>query len=471
MPDTQPDRLSAPTNYLVRMGVFLALAAFLAFILQKEIVRAFMANPGLNGVILGVLAVGIVLAVREVARLYPEIAYVNGLADQAGTQARKPVLLAPVARLIGQDAQPLSTTTWRAVMDSIATRLDEGREILRYLTGLLIFLGLLGTFWGLLETVGSIGTVINALQGNADSTLMFEDLKNGIARPLAGMSLSFTASLFGLAGSLVMGFLDLQTGQAQSRFYTDLENIAGNARRSVSGADSISQGVSAETREVVRTRFRTPVTLRAQSSRDRRDGKRLPKASRQLVQHMRSEQQMIRNWAEAQANQHAEIRKLIDRVASEPERALMALARGRRASRRHRLLARLRRCTIDDAAHLRVSHHDIHDCAVLPVARRYRQGCCPRQAQQADRGTELPAGNRKELARAEPTPHLASRRLSALAEQCAAAKTSSLRADLPAASETAPSAGAGTREQRLPKGDRDAARSRRRSGRSHRSTF
>ena len=223
MADTQPDRLSSPTVYLVRMAVFLALAAFLAFILQKEILRAFSANPGLNGVILGVLAVGIVLALREVVRLYPEIAYVNGLRepgtstpDGSAAPSRKPVLLAPMARLTGDGgAASLSPTLWRAVMDSIATRLDEGRETLRYLTGLLIFLGLLGTFWGLLETIGSIGSVINALQGGADSALMFEDLKNGIARPLAGMSVSFTASLFGLAGSLILGFLDLQAGPAQ----------------------------------------------------------------------------------------------------------------------------------------------------------------------------------------------------------------------------------------------------------------
>ena len=171
MTEPQPDRLSSPTIYLVRMGVFLALAAFLAFILQKEILRAFSANPGLNGVILGVLAVGIVLAIREVARLYPEIAYVNGLreaspGDAAATgRAARPARAAGAARrrrrgpsTTALSTTRLSTSTWRAVMESIATRLDEGRETLRYLTGLLIFLGLLGTFWGLLETVGSIGT-------------------------------------------------------------------------------------------------------------------------------------------------------------------------------------------------------------------------------------------------------------------------------------------------------------------------
>ena len=318
MADTQPDRLSSPTVFLVRMVVFLALAAFLAFILQKDIIRAFSANPGLNGVILGVLAVGIVLAIREVTRLYPEIAYVNGWQTPEAETARKPVLLAPMARLVGDtNTVPLSTSTWRAVMDSIATRLDEGRETLRYLTGLLIFLGLLGTFWGLLETVGSIGSVINALQGNADSTLMFEDLKNGIARPLAGMSLSFTASLFGLAGSLVMGFLDLQTGQAQSRFYTDLENTLA-ARAAAPPPPLDLDGVSAHTREIV-----SKVSNAGDAASNRAATAAmasLAEGIQQLVQHMRNEQQMIRNWAEAQAAQHAEIRKLIDRFSSETER-------------------------------------------------------------------------------------------------------------------------------------------------------
>lgn len=317
MPD-EPDRLSSPTIYLVRMGVFLALAAFIAFILQKEIARAFMANPGLNGLILGVLAVGVVLAIREVVRLYPEIAFVNRLESHDGRgDARPPVLLAPMARLLGRGGakQALSTATWRAVMESIATRLDEGRETLRYLTGLLIFLGLLGTFWGLLETVGSIGTVIGALQGSADTGALFEDLKNGIARPLAGMSLSFTASLFGLAGSLVMGFLDLQAGQAQSRFYTDLENRL--ATRTTSHPAGELDGLSPQTRDAI-TRLEeagdTASTRAALATMAN-----LAEGIQALVQHMRNEQQMIRNWAEAQASQHAEIRRLIERV-SEMER-------------------------------------------------------------------------------------------------------------------------------------------------------
>ena len=122
------------------------------------------------------------------------------------------------------DRVAISAQTMRAFLDSLATRLDEGRDISRYLTGLLVFLGLLGTFWGLIETVGSVGSIINNLQVNGDPGTVFDALKEGLAAPLGGMGISFSSSLFGLAGSLVLGFLDLQTSQAQNRFYTGLED-------------------------------------------------------------------------------------------------------------------------------------------------------------------------------------------------------------------------------------------------------
>ena len=125
----------------------------------------------------------------------------------------------------GAGARGLSTITTRAILDSVGTRLDEGRELNRYLVGLLVFLGLLGTFWGLLETVHSISGVIDSMKTGADTATMFDDLKSGLSAPIAGMSVSFTSSLFGLAGSLILGFLDLQAGQAQNRFYTELEDF------------------------------------------------------------------------------------------------------------------------------------------------------------------------------------------------------------------------------------------------------
>ena len=309
--------LTSPRIFLIRMGVFLALAGFVAFILHGQITRAFMANPGLNGLILGVLAVGIVLAVTTVTRLFREIDWVNAWGGPDAGEAPAPRLLAPMARLAG-DGRAISTITLRAILDSVATRLDESREILRYLTGLLIFLGLLGTFWGLLETVGSIGDVIGAMKGGAESSVLFEDLKAGIAKPLSGMSLSFTASLFGLAGSLVLGFLDLQAGQAQNRFYVELEDrVSAAAAADVPAAPAA--GLSPDLR----------ATLDRMATSSDSSGQRAASAAmsnladgvQALVKHMRAEQQMIRDWVEQQAAQNREMKKTLDRLAEEREKS------------------------------------------------------------------------------------------------------------------------------------------------------
>ncbi len=317
--DRDPLRLTPPRVFLLRMCVFLVLFGFLAFILYRQIVTAFMANPGLNALIIGVLLIGIVLALRQVARLFPEVRWVNSLSGQIKGKVRPPVLLSPVASILGDEAarRSISTMTLRAILDSIGTRLDEAREISRYLVGLLVFLGLLGTFWGLLETVGSIGNVIKSMQTGADAAVMFDDLKNGLAAPIAGMSISFTSSLFGLAGSLVLGFLDLQAGQAQNRFYTELED-----RLSTQTIDApLGAGVAG-----------LPADLRAAlekvSSATDAAGARastlamanLAEGVQGLVQHMRGEQQLIRDWVEAQAAQQRDIKKLLEKLAREPER-------------------------------------------------------------------------------------------------------------------------------------------------------
>jgi hypothetical protein len=193
------------------MIVFLVLIGFVALILQRQIMVAFMANPGLNGLILGVLFIGIVLALRQVALLFPEIRWVNALHQVEGPRLREPVLLAPVSLILGQGLarRAISALTLRAVLDSIGTRLDESREIARYLTGLLVFLGLLGTFWGLLLTVNSVGETIRNLQvSGGEFTVMFDALKAGLEAPLSGMGTAFSTSLFGLSGSLILGFLD-----------------------------------------------------------------------------------------------------------------------------------------------------------------------------------------------------------------------------------------------------------------------
>src|SRR6202158_5441498 len=237
--DLDPFKLSSPRIFLVRMTVFLILGALLVVILYKQIWTAFLANPGLNAFIICVLLVGILMAYRQVIRLFPEVAWVNGfrLADPGLALARPPTLLAPMAAILGERTgrMAISPTIMRSLLDSIATRLDEARDLSRYMTGLLIFLGLLGTFWGLIETVGSVGKVIDGLKVGGDAAQVFDSLKEGLAAPLGGMGISFSSSLFGLAGSLVLGFLDLQTSQAQNRFYTDLEDWLASTVRGYTG--------------------------------------------------------------------------------------------------------------------------------------------------------------------------------------------------------------------------------------------
>lgn len=323
--DRDPYRLSSPRIFLVRMLVFLILAGFVALILYRQIVTAFMANPGLNGLIFGVLFIGIVLAIRQVWRLFPEVRWVNALRNGTAGDAPAPVLLAPMATILGESAalRTISTVTLRAILDSVGTRLDESREIARYLVGLLVFLGLLGTFWGLLETVGSIGNVIKSMQTGADAAVMFDDLKNGLSAPIAGMAISFTSSLFGLAGSLVLGFLDLQAGQAQNRFYNQLEDaLSANATDAVfegAGANGVPPALRAALEKLAAS---TGAPVDSTNSRAAMAAMaNLAEGIQGLVQHMRNEQQLIRDWVEAQAAQQTEVKKLLERLTREREGA------------------------------------------------------------------------------------------------------------------------------------------------------
>src|SRR5499433_164894 len=251
--DIDPFKLSSPRIFLVRMVVFLTLCALVVIVLYKQIWTAFLANAVLNGVIIFVLAIGIALAFRQVIRLFPEIDWVNGfrLADPGLAVERPPVLLAPMAVLLRDRVgrMAISAQVMRGILDSIASRLDEARDTSRYMTGLLIFLGLLGTFWGLIETMTSVGSVINSLKPGGDAGAIFESLKEGLAAPLSGIGISFSASLFGLAGSLVLGFLDLQTSQAQNRFYTELEDwLSTTVRDLAMEGDPRAAGAPAEIR-------------------------------------------------------------------------------------------------------------------------------------------------------------------------------------------------------------------------------
>src|SRR5580692_9184439 len=220
-------------RFLIRMAVFVVLVAALAAVLFRPLSTAFMGNPGINGVILGILLCGIVYIFRQVLMLNPESAWIEDFRERLANRdltapsGPAPRLLASMARLLTTrqgGRVSLSATSLQTLLDGISTRLDETRETSRYLIGVLVFLGLLGTFYGLLLTVQSVRGVLGGLSlGGSDVAAAFADMKERLATPLAGMSTAFSSSLFGLAGSLVLGFLDLQAGQAQNRFYNDLE--------------------------------------------------------------------------------------------------------------------------------------------------------------------------------------------------------------------------------------------------------
>ena len=315
-------KLSSPRIFLVRMLVFLVLCALVTVVLYKQIITAFFANPGLNALIGGVLLIGIILSFRQVIRLYPEVAWVNNfrIADPGLAVARHPTLLAPMAAILGGERtgrMTITQQTMRHLLDSIATRLDEARDISRYMTGLLVFLGLLGTFWGLIETVGSVGKVIDGLKVGGDAGTLFDTLKGGLAAPLGGMGISFSSSLFGLAGSLILGFLDLQSSQAQNRFYTDLEDWLASTVREYSSENAAGGG--GDLQQAIE-RLRTTMEEGGGNRGTTAAMANLAEAIQGLVAHMRNEQQMIREWADGQGEQNRDIKKLLERIARQPEK-------------------------------------------------------------------------------------------------------------------------------------------------------
>ena len=313
--------LTQPRVFVWRMFLFVVLAAFIAIILYNQIVNAFKVNPGLNALIIGTLLFGIIYTFQQVLRLYPEIRWVNAfrIADPGLTVDRPPVMLAPMATLLRrrQGQVALSAVAMRSMLDSISSRLDESRETTRYLVGLLVFLGLLGTFWGLMETVQSVGRTIGALAPSGEGAVAFEELKTGLEAPLKGMGVAFASSLFGLAGSLIVGFLDLQASQAQTRFYNELEEwLSGITELSPEGANA-PQGQPAQLRFAMLEMQRSIVDIaeKIEQGLHRSNNNEaiieLSKGIDRLVKQMRAEQKVVREWVDEQAQQHNELASVL----------------------------------------------------------------------------------------------------------------------------------------------------------------
>jgi len=335
-------RLTPPGVFLLRMTIFLTLVGFLAAILFDQLKRSFLNNPGLNGLIVGALLLGIVYAYRQVMRLYPEIRWVNAfrIADPGLSISAKPVLLAPMAMMLRDRTGTISISTaaMRSFMDSIGSRLDEARDTGRYLVGLLVFLGLLGTFWGLLETIQSVGHAIDTLDTKASDNLqLFSDLKAGLSAPLKGMGTAFSSSLLGLSGSLVLGFLELQASHAHNRFYNELEEWLSGITEltpgglSTSSSDYVNRQLLGAVTDMQRALedftarlgeqpVVPPRVLTQQSEKSQEEVRDLARGVNQLVTQMRSEQKVVREWVDEQAQQQAEVASMLRNLADAMKR-------------------------------------------------------------------------------------------------------------------------------------------------------
>lgn len=314
--------MTRPTRFLIRMVIFLAIVAVGIAALTQRLSGAFLANPLLNGMILGVLLLGVVYIFRQVTLLRPEIAWIEKFRHEAGgrlvfpsalDEQRSPRLLAPMAAMFAEKRGrlSLSTLSMRTLLDGIHSRIEESHEISRYLIGLLIFLGLLGTFWGLLETVNAVADTIAGLSGGVgDPAILFEELKRGLETPLSGMGTAFSSSLFGLAGSLVLGFLELQAGQAHNRFLNELEDWLSGVTKLSSGVGSLDgehsvpayiQALLEQTAEGLERMERT--LDRSEGDRESLTKSIVTLADRLSVlgDHMKAEQSVMMSIAESQS--------------------------------------------------------------------------------------------------------------------------------------------------------------------------
>ena len=312
-----------PRTYLIRMAIFLIAVGVIGGLLAPALRHAFEANLALNGMIAAVLLIGIFYIFRQVGMLTPEVRWIDNIRkhDRAALSGDLPRLLSPLANMLGdrRGRISLSPVSMRTLLDGIGARLDEQRETSRYLIGVLVFLGLLGTFYGLLETVRSVGGVVSSLSADgADAAHAMDSLKQSLAPPLAAMATAFSSSLFGLAGSLVLGFLDLQAGQAQNRFFNDLEEwLSGLTRLSSGPGLDSEQSVPAFIQALLEQTADSLDNLQrimARGEESRIEGnqtfQQLSERLALMTEQMRTEQDVLLRVAETQA----ELRPVLARI-------------------------------------------------------------------------------------------------------------------------------------------------------------
>jgi biopolymer transport protein ExbB/TolQ len=318
--------MTSPKRFVIRMVFFLLAVAIVCGFLFLPLQKAFIANIGLNSLIIGVLILGIAYNFRQVFMLYPEVTWIESYRTSLSDRnlVKQPKLLSSMATMLGQhkDSMSLSTLSMRSLLDGIASRLDESRDLSRYNIALLIFLGLLGTFWGLLETIGSIKNVIDNLSvSGGDFTAIFSNLKSGLSAPLSGMGTAFSSSLFGLAGSLILGFLDLQASQSQNRFYNDLEEWLSSLTRLSSGGvvtegdqsvPAYVQALLEQTAESLENLQRTLTRGAESNNQNNSNLARLTENLSTLGDQLQIEQNLLSKLAESQTNLGSTLERLVE---------------------------------------------------------------------------------------------------------------------------------------------------------------
>jgi hypothetical protein len=317
--------MSRPTQQLIWMVVGLVAAGGLVFLLWEPITTAFWHNPALNSGILAVLVIGMIFIFWQVIRLNSDISWLESFVRGGNaTSTEQPRLLAPFATMMRERTGRvnMSATTLRSVLDGVQSRLEESHEISRYFISLLILLGLLGTFWGLLGTISAVAAAIRDLNiSGTDPAGMFTTLKSALEGPLAGMGTAFSASLFGLSGSLVLGYLDLQAGQAQSRFYVGVEDWLSGMTR-IGGGGALADGdqsVPAYIQALLEQTAESLENLQRTMARAEENRVQANAGFNALAEHLvaindqlRAQQQMSKHLGDSQGDIRTVLTKLID---------------------------------------------------------------------------------------------------------------------------------------------------------------
>ena len=319
--------MSRPNRQLFWMIIGLIAAGFITGLLWDKIIAAFSHNVPLNSFILGVLLIGIIFTFWQVLRLNTDISWIEHFRKGGHAPSYiQPRLMAPMAAMLKDRTGgrlSFSASSLRSVLDGIQSRLDESHEISRYLISLLIFLGLLGTFWGLLGTINSVAEAIKDMKvgTGGDPAAMFEGLKQSLEGPLSGMGIAFSASLFGLAGSLVLGYLELQASQAQNRFFNDLEDWLSSQTRLSSGSALVEgdhpvpayiQALLEQTAESLENLQRVMARTEDGRAQANHHFKLLADQMLTLTDQLRTEQQFMSRLGDTQAEMRQVLTKLGD---------------------------------------------------------------------------------------------------------------------------------------------------------------